>query len=187
VTDENLVQLMCRDNDSWFREIYKYENAFSAWIRKSFRLNDDDIGELFQAAVITLYDNVRSGKLTKLESSVKTYLFGIGRNKAFTMMKYKEKNQPIDSKDFALSDDEIEQHDLDNKAEDPVDVVATLLKKLGEPCYSLLKMFYWEKLSWENIMETLGYKTAASARNMKYKCLKSIRKEFSLQELKIEW
>ena len=187
MTDENLTQLIVRDDDTWIIELYKYEEAFAGWIRKSFSFNEDDIAELFQAAVITFHDNVRTGKLIKLDSSIKTYLFGIGRNKAFTLMKYKEKNQPFDSKNFALEEEGTFTSDFDSDDQNPVDIVASLLKNLGEPCYSLLKMFYWEKLSWDNIMKNLGYKTAASARNMKYKCLKSIRNEISLQDLKIEW
>jgi hypothetical protein len=52
---------------------------------------------------------------------------------------------------------------------------------LGDPCKELLECFYYKNLSWSEIASRLGYSSAASARNQKYKCLERIRKAVNVE------
>jgi hypothetical protein len=52
------------------------------------------------------------------------------------------------------------------------------LESLGEPCRSILKDFYLNSQSMENITEKFGYTNADNAKNQKYKCLKRLKKTF---------
>jgi hypothetical protein len=55
------------------------------------------------------------------------------------------------------------------------------LNSLGEPCKSLLKAFYIEKKSMDQIALLFGYTNADNAKNQKYKCLMRLKKLFFSQ------
>src|SRR5690606_6715764 len=65
------------------------------------------------------------------------------------------------------------------------------LKKLGEPCATLLKDFYLEDLSMAEIAEKFGYTNTDNAKNQKYKCLQRLKKYFfksnNMKEAQDEW
>jgi RNA polymerase sigma-70 factor (ECF subfamily) len=50
-----------------------------------------------------------------------------------------------------------------------------LYEKLAEPCKSIIKMFYYDKRSMQEIAQSLGYKSEDVAKNQKARCLKSAR------------
>ena len=52
------------------------------------------------------------------------------------------------------------------------------LIELGEPCSELIKDFYINKLSMEQIAEKFGYTNADNAKTQKYKCLQRLKKYF---------
>lgn len=58
----------------------------------------------------------------------------------------------------------------------------TALQSIGRPCYELLKEFYYNKLTMEQIAEKLGYNNADVAKNQKYKCLQRLKKFFFEKE-----
>ena len=60
--------------------------------------------------------------------------------------------------------------------------VSNAINSLGDPCKELLELYYFGNFSWKKIASHLGYASAASARNQKYKCLERIRKELISKE-----
>ena len=58
----------------------KYRDEFTHWAIKHYSIDDDIAAETYQQTMITLYYNVQENKLTTLKSSLKTYLFAIGKN-----------------------------------------------------------------------------------------------------------
>ena len=55
------------------------------------------------------------------------------------------------------------------------------LKKLGEPCKSILEAYYIQKKSMPEIAESFGYTNADNAKTQKYKCLIRLKKLFFAQ------
>ena len=66
------------------------------------------------------------------------------------------------------------------KPEEPAislkDYIKQKLLALGEPCFSILMMHSYQKLSMATISEKMGYANEHTTRQQKYKCLKRIRK-----------
>jgi hypothetical protein len=52
------------------------------------------------------------------------------------------------------------------------------LDKLGEPCRSLIRDFYLNKMNMDDLAEKFGYTNADNAKNQKYKCLQRLKKMF---------
>jgi len=67
--------------------------------------------------------------------------------------------------------------DYYEEAPDRYDQVKGAIDSLGDSYRQLLKLFYFENQTWDTIASRLGYASASSARNQKYKCLKKIRKK----------
>jgi len=52
------------------------------------------------------------------------------------------------------------------------------LLMLGEPCTTILKDFYLNKISMQEIADKMGYTNTDNAKNQKYKCLQRLKKIF---------
>ena len=65
-------------------------------------------------------------------------------------------------------------------------LVSKGLEKLGEPCKTLLELYYFHDMSMDQIAENLDYKNRATAKNLKYKCLNRLRNIFKKEMIKNE-
>lgn len=148
------------------------KNAIN-WIISEFKLCEDDSDEIFQASIVILYDNVITGKLTNLDSSLKTYLFAIIRNKVIQFNRVKKKSQELNS--FDLIDDFIDEEYEDIEREKLKKAEKAMIE-IGDPCKSLLELFYYKQKKIEELTLIFGYKNNETTKNLKYKCLKRLQK-----------
>lgn len=157
-------------------ELYiQYRKPFMQWLFKKFGCSQDDAADIFQETIITFYDNVVSGKLTKLTSAVSTYVFSIGRNKAHEHLR-REGKIPVSTDEQALRHLAVSEDTPDKAEKEKILLkVEEALNQLGEPCKSLLERFYYYKMSVKEIVERMDYKNESSARTAKYKCLQRLK------------
>lgn len=148
------------------------KNAIN-WIISEFKLCEYDSDEIFQASIVILYDNVITGKLTNLDSSLKTYLFAIIRNKVIQFNRAKNKSQELNS--FDLIDDFIDEEYEDIEREKLKKAEKAMIE-IGDPCKSLLELFYYKQKKIEELTLIFGYKNNETTKNLKYKCLKRLQK-----------
>lgn len=129
--------------------------------------------DVFQNALIVLLERIRSDDF-ELTCSAGTYLHSVSVNIWRNLRrKLAQRAIQVDIRDFPNSMTETIYFE-----EIPGDYekLAALLEKMEDPCKSLLENFYVRELSWEAIAEKMGYASAGSARNQKYKCIERIRK-----------
>lgn len=129
--------------------------------------------DVFQNALIVLLERIRSDDFV-LTCSAGTYLHSVSVNIWRNLRrKLAQRAIQVDIRDFPNSMTETIYFE-----EIPGDYekLAALLEKMEDPCKSLLENFYVRELSWEAIAEKMGYASAGSARNQKYKCIERIRK-----------
>ncbi|GAP69518.1 RNA polymerase sigma factor, sigma-70 family [Bacteroidales bacterium 6E] len=129
--------------------------------------------DVFQNALIVLLERIRSDDF-ELTCSAGTYLHSASVNIWRNLRrKLAQRAIQVDIRDFPNSMTETIYFE-----EIPGDYekLAALLDKMEDPCKSLLENFYVRELSWEAIAEKMGYASAGSARNQKYKCIERIRK-----------
>ena len=55
-------------------------------------------------------------------------------------------------------------------------LVQEALERLGEPCKTLLLLYYWEERSMAEIALELGFANADTAKSKKYQCKKALEK-----------
>jgi RNA polymerase sigma factor (sigma-70 family) len=176
MTERSILDKIKQGDDAWIREAYReYRQGFARWIRKQFLVPEEVAADLFQSALLTLCENVKSGRLTELTSSLQTYLFAIGKNKAHEYLKQQQRQQNISVYDFSLLYNEADEGGQTSESQSLMTHLLDVVSRLGQPCLPLLHLFYYENKSWEEISGMLGYKTVNSAKNMKYKCMQKIK------------
>ena len=80
-----------KDNKVLEQFIIAQKEKAIAFLQGKFSLPSADCEDIFQEAIITLYNNIKNEKLENLTSSISTYFMGICRNKAYEFMRGKGK------------------------------------------------------------------------------------------------
>ena len=154
----------------------EHREEFLRWVVKEFSCSLDDAKDIYQLTILIFHDNIRLGKLEHLVSSVKTYLFGIGKNIVKENLRKQKRFIPISKEKW------LKEHLIDEpttKIDDAVFARAkNALSKLGQPCQRLIELFYYEKKSIPEITIAMNYKNPETAKNQKCKCMARLRKLF---------
>jgi RNA polymerase sigma factor (sigma-70 family) len=136
----------------------------------------DDARDIFQEAMIVLYEKARSGSF-ELNSQLKTYLYSVCRRLWLKRLSQQQRFSPeVENLEETIPvEEDIERHHQRNN---DFLVMEQSLKSLGEPCKSLLEAYYLEKKNMVEIATDFGYTNADNAKNQKYKCLMRLKKIF---------
>lgn len=182
---EALLAGIRQGDEKLLHQLYlQYRDKFLRWVMGQYRCNESDASETYQKAFTILYFNIKDGKVAELTSTLETYLYGIGKNVFRERFKDKHaKTQDIDER-FDLRDNGDNVDEVEAKQHRKT-VVQRLLKAIGEPCRSILKLYYFKRFSMESVAENVGYKNEKVAKKKKYQCLQSLRKKVdAMPELK---
>jgi RNA polymerase sigma factor (sigma-70 family) len=139
----------------------------------------DDARDVFQEAMITLYEKVQTGSFV-LTCQIKTYVYSVCRRLWLKKLQQMGRfSQPFDNLEDTISvEDDLEQHAKHDAA---YAIMDRALKSLGEPCKSLLEGYYLQKMDMQALASEFGYTNADNAKNQKYKCLMRLKKLFFAQ------
>lgn len=178
MNDEQLIaQLKKRDRNALKTVYIGYRTEFLKFMSR-YNADNGVLEDIFQDALIVLYENAQAGKLDALKSTVKTYLFGIGK---FMLFKHFRKAKREVSTEETYIFDRYEQTVIEDVYEDDglSDYQAKLVanfKKLGEKCREILELFYLKGMKLDEITDVQGYESKDVAKSQKSRCLRSLRK-----------
>ena len=175
MSDSSIIDLIKNGGQPALGKVYAtYRSEFISWMTRTYQISEDDCKDIYQVTILIFYDNVRSGKLTDMASSIKTYLFGIGKNLAREHMRKAKRITSIDQKEW------LREHLVEANQERFDDNVFSMARaavsKLGDPCRKLVDLYYYQKKSMQEISGLLNYKNADTAKNQKCKCMAKLRK-----------
>ncbi len=139
----------------------------------------DDAKDVFQEAMIVLYEKARSGNF-ELNCQIKTFVYSVCRRLWLKRLQQQNRySSPGDSMaEVVQVDDDLETHEQRNAE---FDMMENAINHLGEPCKSLLEAFYLQKQNMQMIAAQFGYTNTDNAKNQKYKCLMRLKKIFFSQ------
>jgi RNA polymerase sigma factor (sigma-70 family) len=136
----------------------------------------DDAKDIFQEAMIVLYEKVRSGTF-ELNCQVRTFVYSVSRR--LWLKRLQQQNRyaaPGDSMENVVAvEEDLGQHEQRNTEFEMMDKA---INNLGEPCKSLLEAYYLQKQTMQVIAANFGYTNSDNAKNQKYKCLMRLKKLF---------
>lgn len=135
--------------------------------------DEDQAKDIFQEAFLVAWQKVKNGDfLPQNATAMQGFLFQVSKNKWLDWLrssKFKmESTMGAIVIDVADSEDGLLQ-------EERLTQLEKAFKQLGENCKELLKRFYYEKVSLENLAEKFGW-TVQTAKNNKYRCMEKLRK-----------
>lgn len=172
--DHDLLEKLKQGDKAALSRLYQeFRTEFVQWLISRYNSDMEDARDIYQFAILTLYKKAVDGKLDQIQSSIKTYLFGIGKNQALVRLK-KGKRYKYDI--VELIDDQPEQHQEKEQHEQQLNLVHESLQSLGEPCRSIIEWSYFHKMDLETLRERMGHKNTDTTKNVRYKCMERIRK-----------
>ena len=174
--DQQDLQAIREGQQQVLRRLYEHHRkAFLAWSIQHYHCEEQEAVEVYQKAFTIVYLNIRNGKLQSLSSSLKTYLFSVGKNV------FREQYRAKANQALALEDNEPQIPSVENQvlanyqAEHQKALVSRLLERIGEPCKTLLELSYIKGYAVEAIVEAMGYSDERVVRKRKSICLKQLR------------
>jgi|GEM_PF-30102 len=164
-SDKRAVETIYRENFNMVQALIINNNGSS-----------DDAKDIFQEAMMVLYEKVRSGGF-ELNCQIKTFVYSVSRR--LWLKRLQQQNRyaaPGDNMEAVVQvEDDLEAHEQRNAE---FDMMESAINHLGEPCKSLLEAYYLQKQTMQVIAASFGYTNAANAKTQKYKCLMRLKKIF---------
>jgi RNA polymerase sigma factor (sigma-70 family) len=148
-------------------------------------VRDVTFDDVYQEACIILMENIKAGKLdTESEMNLSGYLYVICKRVA---LRYAAKKRPLrivekpTGKDEVIIKDEGEEQEsesaewLEMEEEEAMRFLDRVLDSIPPTCKSILKRFYWDKMSMKDIATLTGLKNEDTAKSTKKRCMDKFR------------
>lgn len=174
---EWVKQVKSGDSTKALELLYRaYRKEFIFWITQQNACTEQMALDIFQESVLALYKNAKKGHLDAMKSSIKTYLFAIGR-KIFLKQTQRQKIKWDSLDDNPQIYEKLESTLLPEKhLSDRQLLISKLLPKLRLVCQDILVSFYYKNMSLKAIAEQQGYRSTNVAKVMKSRCMEGFRK-----------
>ncbi len=183
-TEQQLLAALAQGEREATEQIYRQNyRIINGWLLKNGG-SATDADDLFQEAMVVLFSKAQSEEF-RLTCSVGTYLFAISKHLWYKKLQRKSRD-PIALLDNTGNDDEEndngiayeEDIDAHEEREAHYNQLDEALEQIGEPCRSILKAYYHQDKSMQEIAADFGYTNTDNAKTQKYKCLTRLKKIF---------
>ena len=183
-TEQQLLAALAQGEREATEQIYRQNyRIINGWLLKNGG-SATDADDLFQEAMVVLFSKAQSEEF-RLTCSIGTYLFAISKHLWYKKLQRKSRD-PIALLDNTGNDDEEndngiayeEDVDAHEEREAHYNQLDEALEQIGEPCRSILKAYYHQDKSMQEIAADFGYTNTDNAKTQKYKCLTRLKKIF---------
>ena len=174
--ERTLLQGLARNDRKAVETIYKENYTTVQALIINNNGSADDAKDIFQEAMIVLYEKARSGTF-ELSCQIKTYVYSVSRRLWLKRLQQANRySADIGNADGVVPvEEDIDEHE---RRDAEFDMMEKAIQGLGEPCKSLLEAFYLRKMNMQEIATGFGYTNAENAKTQKYKCLMRLKKIF---------
>ena len=174
VEEDNLVSSLRLKDERALKLVYRQHYATITNMVMNNGGSLQEAKDVYQDAVIFLYEKLQDDQF-ELNCQIKTFLYSVSRNIWLKQLKVRKKFEGT-----IVDTEEIPEQIWESamESEDRYQALALALASLGEPCNNIMRDFYINKSSMEEITEKFGYTNTDNAKNQKYKCLKRLKKLF---------
>lgn len=170
--ENRLIARIQSGDQKAIEEVYtQFKLDFVAYASR-FTIAEADVIDIYQDSVVVLYENILSGKLTSLTSSLKTYLFAIGKYKIFNSLKMKVNTVDLGDYGTIIAESNNDDHLL---REESIEKLERAYQQLGNQCQEVIKLFYYENQNIEAIKNRLGYTSKDVVKSQKSRCIKQLK------------
>lgn len=177
-TENVTLEELKQGSEQQLRKVYEDNRAKFLNFAKRYNLPQEDVIDVYQDAYVAFYNNVMSGKIEKMTSSISTYLFSIGKYLIFDKMKKNSKTIMSDYPMDIVKDEEdvMENITIDTEAlTHEQQLLQTHFSSLGKQCQELLNLFYYRGFTIKDILEQGNYNSENVIKSAKSRCLKTLK------------
>ena len=181
MTDKELITGIRNNSEAAWKTIY-YGMKPGIRLRIEpmlFNVKDVTFDDIYNDALIILMENVKDGKLTESNAdNLSGYLYTICYRLALKRLREPLPPGGTITTDSVTDGNGVEEDPDTLLIEDEWirDFLDRVLDSLPLNCKQILKRFYWEGLSMDEIAPTMGLKNANSAKTTKNRCMDKIKK-----------
>jgi RNA polymerase sigma factor (sigma-70 family) len=172
--EDQIIEAVKNGSREVIKRLYIENRAgFIRFVVQKYSVPNDVVEDFYQDAFIALIENIKKGKLDDLKSSIKTYLFSIGK---FMTFKYYKKPQMsvVEFSDFEeLLEDESDEEERDEAL---IQLIQSKLQQMGDSCRKILTLFYYEEKKIEDIVKMGDYANKDVVKSQKSRCLSHLKK-----------
>ncbi len=170
-----MIRQLQKGDPKVMQEVYhRYKAEFITWMISKYSCQRQEALEIYHDSLLTMSDKAKDGKLDDLKSSLKTYIYGVAKNKYKEYLRKNKKSLLLSEREVPDRRDEV----VDLPEQATLDLVAECLESLGDPCKSILELYYFHEMSMQEIGDQMRYKNRNTVKNMKYKCLLRLKELF---------
>ena len=173
---QEVLNALKAGNGGILKQMYfLYRTDFIVWLCRKTSCKEDMALDIFHQSLMALHYNIVNDKISKFEKSIRAYLFGIGKNKYLQIIRKKQpETLSYDGFDDFEEDLAVLPDEACLKKEQRKNILG-LLRKMREPCYSILYLFYYENRSLADIAIQLNYLNDKVAKTQKARCMNKLR------------
>jgi DNA-directed RNA polymerase specialized sigma24 family protein len=151
-----------------------YKKAFPGFARYVARMGGsmEEAQDLFQDTLVIYYEKVVLPQAETIAND-KAYLTGIAKRLWLQHYKASSNNEPLNDFDtVAILDEQLATNKLMH-----------YLSTAGKKCMELLKTYYYDHVSADDVATLFGYSSPHSVTVAKYKCLEKVRETIKQKSL----
>lgn len=183
MTDSQLIFGIRQNDERVWRHIYRdMRLGFASIIGQQFasaKFSGDDIEDIFQESLIVLMQRVKSGDVVaSREGAIFSYLVQTGKLTAYNVLR-KRKATTLDvAVTISLYGHNIEadtEQTSEERQREQDEFLDRIFGLLPDECQRLLRQFYWNHKSMDDIASILGMRNADSAKTKKSKCMNKLK------------
>jgi RNA polymerase sigma factor (sigma-70 family) len=182
LNEQQLLEGLAKNDRKITEQLYRdnYKQV-QAWVQGRGGSGDDG-DDVFQEAMTVLFQKSQVEEF-RLSCKISTYLVAIAKHIWYKKLQQQNKRPdfvPFDNGENETNDYQAYEDDLNiqNEKEYHFSKLNVAMNDLGEPCASLLKAFYNDHKSMQDIALQFGYTNPDNAKTQKYKCLTRLKKIF---------
>jgi len=172
---EAIIELLKQGDKATLENIYVENREAFINFSKKYNIEKYDAMDIYQDAIIALHENAIQGKLNDLKSNISTYLFAIGKYKIFH---FHRKNSRIEyNNDIQINEESLilDVDLLDVELTNQQRILKKYFYQLGERCKSILRLFYYQGYTLDEITGILNYSDKKVLKSQKSRCVKQLK------------
>lgn len=155
-------------------------------LKSKLSLKQEDAEDIYQNACLSLYDNIISGKLTELSSSLSTYFIQICINQGYKYLRDNKKHMHGITWEELTPAGEYDSMQIeqllglgDGLTPEQSQTMRDIVQDLPEPCESILWSYYGDSLKMDDIAKIIGFKNSDSVKAKKSQCMNKLKDRFA--------
>lgn len=154
----------------------KYRNDFFSFIRKSNNFTKEQVEDAFIDAILILRLNILSDRIQIQNSSVKTYLFAVGRN--LLMEEFRRETKLIELQSDGAYGNLLHETESTDGELTNIKRIQEVFDQLSPGCRRMLTHIYFHGWSYQDIQEEYQYQSIEALRVQRVRCIKQLKRIF---------